>query len=84
MLYEFINNNTIRKAPKHIKEGKLIISNPTKDKLMKHGYMPLVTEDYPETDEGYYRKPVYRVEGDKIIKSWSDPIAVEEVPERDR
>ncbi len=76
-LYKIIDENTIKKAPKYIKDGSLIISNPPVDKLKDLGYMELVSEPYPETDEGFYRTPTYHIDGDKIFKSWSEPIAAE-------
>lgn len=73
MLYKFISETEIEKAPPYIKENGTVTSNPPKDRLRALGYKDLNIEPYPETQEGCYRLPIY-TDGEVITQSWSEEI----------
>ena len=73
MLYKFISETEIEKAPPYIKENGTVTSNPPEDKLRELGFKDLIVEPCPETQEGCYRLPIY-IDGEAITQSWSDEI----------
>ena len=73
MLYKYISETQIEKAPKYIKEQGTVTSNPPEDKLRELGYKVLIIEPCPETQEGFYRTPIY-TDGEVITQSWSDEV----------
>ena len=73
MLYKFISETEIEKAPPYIKENGTVTSNPPEDKLRELGYKDLIAEPCPETAEGCYRLPIY-TDGDVITQTWSEEI----------
>lgn len=73
MLYKYINETEIEKAPPYIKAQGTVTSNPPEDKLRELGYKDLIIEPYPETQEGFYRTPIY-TDGDVITQKWSDEV----------
>ena len=77
MKAKYINENNIELAPPFIIDGEKVIANPTDDILAEFGYKELIKTEYPETDDGYYRVPIYE-NGEKIVQKWSDEIKVEE------
>ncbi len=73
MLYKFISETEIEKAPPYIKENGTVTSNPPEDKLRELGYKDLIVEPYPETQEVCYRLPIY-MDGEVITQTWSEEI----------
>lgn len=73
MLYKYISETEIEKAPPYIKEQGTVTSNPPEDKLRELGYKDLIIEPYPETQEGFYRTPIY-TDGDVITQGWSEEV----------
>lgn len=73
MLYKYISETEIEKAPLYIKEQGTVISNPPEDKLRELGYKDLIIEPYPETQEGFYRTSIY-TDGEVITQSWSEEV----------
>ncbi len=73
MLYKFISETEIEKAPKYIKENGTVTSNPPEDKLRELGYKDLIVEPCPETAEGCYRLPIY-MDGEVITQTWSEEV----------
>lgn len=73
MMYKYISETEIKKAPKYIKEQGTVTSNPPEDKLRELGYKVLIIEPCPETQEGFYRTPIY-TDGEVITQSWSDEV----------
>lgn len=71
MLYKYVNETEIEKAPPYIKENGTVISNPPEDKLRELGFKDLITEPCPETQEGFCRTPIY-IDGEIIIQKWSE------------
>ena len=68
MFYEFINEKTIKKAPKPLKvDGKDIFTNDEKT-YNKYGYFKLIQTDYP-SDEKYYNAR-YALKQNVIVQSW--------------
>ena len=73
MMYKYISETEIEKAPKYIKEQGTVTSNPPEDKLRELGYKVLIIEPCPETQEGFYRTPIY-TDGEVITQGWSEEI----------
>lgn len=73
MMYKYISETEIKKAPKYIKEQGTVTSNPPEDKLRELGYKVLIIEPCPETPEGFYRTPIY-TDGEVITQSWSEEV----------
>lgn len=73
MLYKYISETEIEKAPPYIKEQGTVTSNPPEDKLRELGYKDLIIEPYPETREGFYRTPIY-TDGEVITQGWSEEV----------
>lgn len=73
MLYKYISEREIEKAPPYIKEKGMVISNPPEEKLRELGYKEFKETPCPETLEGYYRTPIY-IDGDVITQKWSEEV----------
>ena len=73
MLYKYISETEIEKAPPYIKEQGTVTSNPPEDKLRELGYKDLIFEPCPETQEGFYRTPIY-TDGEVITQTWSEEV----------
>lgn len=73
MLYKFISETEIEKAPKYIKENGTVTSNPPEDRLRKLGYKDLIVEPCPETQDCCYRLPIY-MDGEVITQMWSEEV----------
>ena len=73
MLYKFISETEIEKAPPYIKENGTVTSNPPEDKLRELGYKDLIAEPCTETQDCCYRLPIY-MDGEVITQTWSDEI----------
>lgn len=73
VLYKYIDSTTIKAAPSYIRERGMVITNPPEKMLKDLGFKELQITEYPETQEGYYRAPIY-TDGEIIIKNWSTPI----------
>lgn len=79
-LYKFVNENDIRMSPKYFEIDGKIVTNPPVELQKEKGYDKVfVDTQYPETDEGYYRNFQYEIQGDTIVKVWSEPILYAEV-----
>lgn len=79
-LYKFVNENDIRMSPKYFEIDGKIVANPSVELQKEKGYDKVfINTKYPETDEGYYRNFQYEIQGDTIIKVWSEPIPYDEV-----
>lgn len=85
MLYKYINENKIEKEPNYIIYSDMIITNPQfsaegRQMLLDKGYCcNLVNTPYPDTDDGYYRKSSYKLDGDTITQVWSEPIEIDKI-----
>ena len=73
MLYKFISETEVEKAPPYIKENGTVTSNPPEDRLRELGYKDLIVESCPETQEGCYRLPIY-MDGEVITQMWSEEV----------
>ena len=68
MFYQFINETTIKKAPKPLKiDGKDVFTN-SEQIHNEQGYFRLLTSDYPQDDNFYF--PKYKQIGTLIVQEW--------------
>ena len=63
-------------APRRMKNGSVIVYNPTDAQLLAEGYLPVVETDAPEVDERHEATPHWTIVNNQIAQSWT----VEEVP----
>ena len=68
MFYKFINETTIKKAPKPLKiDGKDVFTN--NEKIHNdNGYYRLIQAEYPQDDKHYELR--YQLQDNVIIQSW--------------
>lgn len=79
-LYKFINENDIRISPKYFEIDGKIVTNPSVELQKERGYDKVfIDSPYIETDKGYYRDFKFEIQGDTIVKLWSEPIPYNEV-----
>lgn len=69
MLYKYINENQIERAPNPLFAGGKVYSNPTDETLHALGYKDLVVQDMPEIPEGKSIIPIY-TDGEIITQGW--------------
>ena len=68
MFYQFINETTIKKAPKPLKiDGKDVFTN-SEAIHNEQGYFRLLTSEYPQDDNFYF--PKYKQIGTLIVQEW--------------
>ena len=80
MYVKFIDENTIEKAPRVLKDEHNTYSNPLPETLLAFGYKPLVEVECPNED-GYTYTVEYVDSEDQVIKNWvAHEIEIEEEP----
>ena len=80
MYVKFIDENTIEKAPRVLKDEHNTYSNPLPETLAKFGYKPLVEVECPNED-GYTYTFEYVDSEDQVVKNWvAHEIEIEEEP----
>lgn len=52
-----------------IQDGESIITNPSAELIMAHGFKPLIEEGKP-SDTGYTYSPVWTQTNNNIVRSW--------------
>ena len=65
---KFINIDTIRRPPRHLRTPQIIAFNFDKNEtlLRQEGYLPLQYDEAEEPQEGFFNKPTYEDCGDHI------------------
>ena len=80
MYVKFIDENTIEKAPRVLKDERNTYSNPLPETLAKFGYKLLVEAECPN-EQGYTYTVEYVDEEDCVTKTWvAHEIEIEEEP----
>lgn len=79
MYVKFIDENTIEKAPRVLKDEHNTYSNPLPETLLAFGYKPLVEVECPN-EEGYTYTVEYIDSEDQVVKNWVAHEIVEEEP----
>lgn len=69
MFVKFIDENTVEKAPRVLRDERYTYSNPKADILLRFGYKPLIETEYPEN--GNYEMKYAETEN-KVIVMWSE------------
>lgn len=64
-------------APHMFVDGNIKIFNPTDDMYITHGYLPVIMNDIPETDDKNYAVPSWKEENGQIVQEWS----IEKIPD---
>ena len=68
MFYKFINETTIKKAPKPLKIGGKDVFTNNEQIHNENGYYRLIRAEYPQDDNIYF--PKYKLESNVIVQEW--------------
>ena len=72
MFYQFINEQTIKKAPKPLKIGGKDVFTNNEQIHNEQGYFRLLTSEYPQDEKHYEAR--YELQGNVIVQSWVEVI----------
>lgn len=83
-MYGKLIDGAIQFAPRKIIEGNSTTYNPTAEMLVKLGYLPIIENEPPEVEEGYYAVCFYEEINGEIIQKWKaetlpDELTAEEI-----
>ena len=76
MFYKFIDQNTIRKAPKPLNIGGKDVFTNSEEIHNSQGYYRLINTEYPQDEKAY--QPIYSLENNTIVQGWVETVLVEE------
>lgn len=79
----YVNEDTVKYPPKTYKSAdKSFIcfnfNSASPEILASQGYLPLVEDEQPECEEGYYLRPTYEQGDNSILVHWTVEELVEE------
>lgn len=77
MFYKFIDQNTIRKAPKPLNIGGKDVFTNSEEIHNSQGYYRLINTEYPQDEKAY--QPIYSLENNAIVQGWVEVKIPEEV-----
>lgn len=80
MKYAKLINNYPQNAPRCLQVGGDWVFNPTDEMMLNAGYLPVIEQEYPEVEEGFYAEPRYAEQDGQIVQVWE---AMELPPEPD-
>lgn len=82
-MYAKLVNGTIRSAPKQVQYNGNTVINPSPDKLLELGYLPVVYTDMPmDAPEGQHYESHLEQTNAEITQVWvlvDDPVVSEEI-----
>ena len=78
----YINETAVQYAPKYVVIDGTVYTNPDESRLSEAGYKPLLVDERPEEEEGYYISSTYEDTEEAVLQHWSKiPVEVpEETP----
>lgn len=68
MFYKFIDQNTIRKAPRPLNIGGKDVFTNSEEIHNSQGYYRLINTEYPQDEKAY--QPIYSLENNVIVQGW--------------
>ena len=79
--YATLTNGRITYAPKKIKYNGCTVMNPSADKLLELGYLPVEYTDAPEAPEGHYYVSGWEQTDSAIVQTWtlSEEVITDEI-----
>ena len=77
MFYKFIDQNTIRKAPRPLNIGGKDVFTNSEEIHNEQGCYRLVNAEYPQDEKTY--QPTYSLENNTIVQGWVEVEITEEV-----
>lgn len=78
MFYKFIDENTIREAPKPLNIGGKDVFTNSEEIHNSQGYYRLVNTEYPQDEKAY--QPIYSLENNVIVQGWVEVEITDSVP----
>ena len=69
-MYAKLIDGNLEYAQHFLKDGEVLIINPSEEKYLEAGYKPLITEDFPQVSEGQRVSAVYEENDFEIVQSW--------------
>lgn len=78
----YINETSVQYAPKYVVIDGTVYTNPDESRLIEAGYKPLLADERPEEEEGYYISSTYEDTEEAVLQHWTKiPVeAPEETP----
>jgi hypothetical protein len=77
----YINDTTVQYAPKYVVIDGTVYTNPDASRLIEAGYKPLLVDERPEDEEGYYITSSYEDTEEAVLQHWAKiPVVVPEEP----
>jgi hypothetical protein len=78
----YINDTTVQYAPKYVVIDGTVYTNPDESRLIEAGYKPLLVDEHPGEEEGYYITSIYEDTEEAVLQHWIKiPVEVlEETP----
>ena len=68
MFYKFIDENTIREAPRPLNIGGKDVFTNSEEIHNEQGYYRLVNTEYPQDEKTY--QPIYSLDNNVITQDW--------------
>ena len=78
MFYKFIDQNTIRKAPKPLNIGGKDVFTNSEEIHNSQGYYRLINTEYPQDEKAY--QPIYSLENNAIVQGWVEFEITDSIP----
>lgn len=77
----YINETAVQYAPKYVVIDGTVYTNPDESRLIEAGYKPLLVDEYPGEEEGYYITSSYEDTEEAVLQHWTKiPVEVPEEP----
>ena len=70
-MYAKLTNGALKTAPKKVTYNGCTVINPSEDKLLGLGYLPVTYTDMPaDAPDGQHYEPHWEQAGESIIQAW--------------
>lgn len=77
----YINETSVQYAPRYVVIDGTVYTNPDESRLSQAGYKPLIADEHPGEEEGYYITSSYEDTEEAVLQHWTKiPV---EVPEEE-
>ena len=69
-MYVKLVDGNLEYAKHYLKDGDVLVINPSGEKYLEAGFKPLITDDFPEVGENQRLSPVYEENETEIFQGW--------------